>query len=169
MRRRKSSVNRNLVVQSLENRMTRVSIMIIVIFVICHLPRIIPNVYEVFSRVFPESEENFSIKILKIVNILLLIVSSSVNFIIYFIIFGGGFCFGSSRNNTGKRNYKIVKTFLYHLNIFFSDSVMKMKKFSMTSFQTQFSSITETSGFSATSVELNSFDDQNFTSGKETK
>ena len=102
MRRRKSSVNRNLVVQSLENRMTRVSVMIIGIFVICHLPRIIPNVYEVLSRVFPESEENFSIKIIKIVNILLLIVSSSVNFIIYFIIFGGGFCFGSSRNNTGR-------------------------------------------------------------------
>ena len=172
MRRRKSSVNRNLVVQSLENRMTRVSIMIIVIFVICHLPRIIPNVYEVLSRVFPESEENFSIKILKIVNILLLIVSSSVNFIIYFIIFGGGFCFGSSRNNTGKKNYEIVKAYLYYFinmkKYTFSDSVMKMKKFSMTSFQTQFSSITETSGISATSVELNSFDDQNFTSGKET-
>ena len=50
----------------------------------------------------------------------------------------------------------------------FPDSVMKMKKFSMTSFQTQFSSITETSGISAINVELNSFDDQNFTSGKET-
>ena len=102
MRRRKSSVNRNLVVQNLENRMTRVSIMIIIIFVICHLPRIVPNVYEVLSQVIPEkSEENFSIKILKIVNILLLIISSSVNFIAYFIIFGGGFCFCSSRN-TGK-------------------------------------------------------------------
>ena len=72
-----------------------------------------------------------------------------------------------------KKNYIVIaKTFLYYFinmgkkNIF-PDSVMKMKKFSMTSFQTQFSSITETSGISAISVELNSFDDQNFTSGKE--
>ena len=147
MRRRKSSVNINLVVQSLENRMTRVSIMIIVIFVICHLPRIIPNVYEVFSRVFPESEENFSIKILKIVNILLLIVSSSVNFIIYFIIFGGGFCFGSSRNNTGKRNYKIVKTFLYYLNIFFQIQWWKWRNFQWHHFKRNFLASQKLQGF----------------------
>ena len=42
--KRKSSSDDTVTLSKLEIRMTRVSIIIVMIFIICHLPRIIPNV-----------------------------------------------------------------------------------------------------------------------------
>ena len=67
-------------------RLTRISIVIVVIFIICHVPRMIPNVAEMAGVDTIKYYDYFTV-ILSI-NQLLLTINSTVNYIIYFILCG---------------------------------------------------------------------------------
>ena len=66
-------------------RLTRISIVIVMVFIICHVPRMIPNIAEM-AGVDTANYDVFTV-ILSI-NHLLLTISSTVNYIIYFILCG---------------------------------------------------------------------------------
>ena len=66
-------------------RFTRISIIIVMIFIICHVPRMIPNIAELAG--VNTAKYDFFTVILS-TNHLLLTINSTVNYIIYFILCG---------------------------------------------------------------------------------
>ena len=79
-------------------RLTRISIIIVVVFIICHFPRMIPNIAELVGV----NTSKFDIfTVILSINHILLTINASVNYIIYLLLCGRG-----QQNSTG--NYPLL-------------------------------------------------------------
>ena len=84
-------------------RITRISIIIVVVFIICHFPRMIPNIAELVGV----NTSKFDIfTVILSINHVLLTINASVNYIIYLLLCGRG-----QQNSTG--NYSTPSGTMY--------------------------------------------------------
>ena len=87
-------------------RLTRISIIIVVVFIICHFPRMILNIAELVGV----NTSKFDIfTVILSINHILLTINASVNYIIYLLLCGRG-----QQNSTG--NYSNPSGTMYFVN-----------------------------------------------------
>ena len=86
-------------------RITRISIIIVVVFIICHFPRMIPNIAELVGV----NTSKFDIfTVILSINHMLLTINASVNYIIYLLLCGRG-----QQNSTGNYSIPIPSRTMY--------------------------------------------------------